>query len=166
MKCTQCSYYNPEDTQFCGECGTSVSVSECSDIETASSGSPRTSCPACGNDIEPKTQFCVHCRKELSPAQYPSGGSGGSAGRTIGGILIGVVVGFLYGLIPGTFIVTQLAYATQGFLPGYAYYITTFAGIGYIFISIFVGLVIFPIVGGIYASHQRGWNWNYKKRYY
>ena len=162
MKCPQCGHDNPKDAQFCGECGTSLSVSTDSGIETASSAPPWTTCPACGNDIEPNTLFCVHCGKQFAPTVNPSGRSGCS---NVGGILIGLVFGLVYGLLPGYIVALVLAESTKGFLlPRYAHAVdeSSFAAMAIMFIAIFFGLVIFPIVGGVYGS--RGWNPLKKKR--
>jgi len=151
-------YENPEDAQFCGRCGAILNVLESDSIEMTPSKLPRKSCPACGNDIEPNTPLCVHCGKNFLSSQNPNERSGWI---TFGGILVGLV----FGLVPGFYVVLGLAESTKGFLlPGYAYAVgeSSFAAMGIMFITIFFGLMIFPIVGGVYGS--RGWNPLKKKR--
>ncbi|MCL0100032.1 tetratricopeptide repeat protein [Dehalococcoidia bacterium] len=153
MKCPTCGNDNPEVAQFCGGCGTSLSVSKGSGIETANSEPPRTSCPACGNDIDPNTPLCVHCGKKFLSSQNPSGGN---IGNKIGGCLIGLVLAFFYGLIPGFFILAILSGLSSWFLPGVSrMWDSSFGPMGLMLISMFIGIFVFPFAGAMWFSKYK-----------
>ena len=132
MKCSICDNDNPADAQFCGGCGTSLSVSKGSGIETTSSA-PRD--------------------KKFLSSQNPSGGS---AGRTIGGVLIGLVFSFFYGLLPGFFILAALAGGSSSFLPGVSrMFDSSFGPMALMVISMVVGIFVFPFAGAIWFSKDK-----------
>jgi ribosomal protein L40E len=49
MKCPSCQYENPDDSMFCGECGSSLEVN----------------CPNCGAKPPLNFKFCNKCGQNL-----------------------------------------------------------------------------------------------------
>ena len=49
MKCPKCQYENPEDTKFCGECGTKL----------------ERICSSCNLPNPPQFKFCGECGHKL-----------------------------------------------------------------------------------------------------
>ena len=87
MKCTACGSENPEDSKFCAECGTSLSVSTASSTGVESAevrmtedrrqlGSDEHFCNSCGEIIKKLAEICPKCgvrQKEttsLSPGEW------------------------------------------------------------------------------------------------
>ena len=56
MKCPKCQFENPEDSLFCGECGSSLEVT----------------CPNCGAKPPPNFKFCNECGYNLTEPAEPS----------------------------------------------------------------------------------------------
>ncbi len=59
MQCPKCQFENPEDSSFCGDCGTALEVS----------------CANCGSTPPPNFKFCNKCGHDLSkpPEEQPKG---------------------------------------------------------------------------------------------
>ena len=79
MKCTACGNENPKDGQFCGGCGTSLSVSTASSTGVESAEVPMTEdrrqlgpdehfCSSCGEIIKKLAEICPKCGVRLSDA--------------------------------------------------------------------------------------------------
>ena len=51
MKCPNCQFENPEDSIFCGECGSSLKI--------------EVICPNCGSKPPPSFKFCNKCGHDL-----------------------------------------------------------------------------------------------------
>jgi len=54
MRCSNCSYTNPDTATFCGECGTSLAA--------------HSECPGCGQACRPGQKFCHNCGQRLQSA--------------------------------------------------------------------------------------------------
>ena len=76
MKCPQCGHDNSEDAQFCGGCGTSLSVSTASSTGVESAELPMTEdrrqsrpdehfCSSCGEIIKKLAEICPKCGVRL-----------------------------------------------------------------------------------------------------
>ena len=58
MKCPKCQHENPEDSNFCRKCGSSMEL----DI----------TCPKCGSTHPPDSNFCNKCGHDLSLPTEPT----------------------------------------------------------------------------------------------
>jgi len=72
MRCRDCGHANPDDANFCGNCGTRLD--------------PEVPCPNCGRDNPADLRFCPGCGAALkaagetapaAPAAASSNGAGG-----------------------------------------------------------------------------------------
>ena len=65
MKCASCGHENPEDMQFCLECGARLV----------------NGCPTCGAELLPGAKFCGKCGQRLSADDGQSDGRSGGGRR-------------------------------------------------------------------------------------
>ena len=81
--CSRCQTENPDDAQFCDNCGAGLGGREA--VGAAPSVSAGANCPSCGRPTPAGAQFCASCGKTLG-VEYAS------FWRRFGGYLIDYVI--------------------------------------------------------------------------
>jgi serine/threonine protein kinase/RNA polymerase subunit RPABC4/transcription elongation factor Spt4 len=65
MTCRECGHANPDDANFCGNCGSALAA--------------EVPCPNCGRENPADLRFCPGCGNRLEPEEAPA--AGGAEGR-------------------------------------------------------------------------------------
>ena len=103
--CTNCETENPEESQFCSECGENLTGKDIPVKKDVPKNIPGI-CPYCSEKINPKAAKCKHCGEWLDKAVESEVKKDDHSAAIVVGYIF-TVLGGVIGLIFGIYLVTR-----------------------------------------------------------